>query len=206
MFSVSASAQSELKALYDNDSMKIGITIPLSVNKVFTSASASISSVEIVETDLKDVCRVSKDPFIRDIVLLKCDEPASVSILVQVIDGANLFRIEHGPIEILELRAGFREPVVTPTPTPVQVDPEVAEGRALLIAGATLKNNPNQSQSCLNCHGSPTSTGDLRKKSSAQLSAAFSKSAMSNLAPLSAEQLRKLSKYLMTVNSAGEWP
>lgn len=198
------SRASEMTALYDGDAMVLGMTIPLSVTRLKNQPGARLLSLQFEDPATAENCRIAQSPHQNHIVLLRCQEPTTLAIQMEILAGGSLFKISHGPIQIRELRPGFREPE-SENPNP-PIDPEVEEGRILFLTGTSPKVGGTP-QSCRECHTTPTSFGkDLRGASASTLIGAFdSVQSMKHLNRLTQTQAEKVSKYLKTIRQTGEW-
>jgi|GEM_PF-4127963 len=185
--------------IFDSQAFRIGLTLPFRIQSVRDNPLASINKVGIVSSDGSMNCVALPDPKIRENLLLKCDEPTEISLKIEIAEPGKNLTINYGPIQIKELKPGFREPKPI-EPSAPNLDPEINQGRLLFFAGTG-------EQSCTSCHRTPTSKGNLMGSSQSQILDAFvEKDQMRSLTRLSPEQARKVSKYLQSVTDSEVWP
>lgn len=171
-----AGAQSlSVTPLYDSSSQQPNALIPFRVQGAAMNAGA-IQATRVSLLGASDAdCRAMKDPFARDIVLLKCTQEARVTLHVSVSNGSGLLTLDYGPVTV-KMPAPNLQPV-----NPNPVDPAILAGRQLF------------NTYCIACH----QPSEKANRNAAQLKAATTRPEMSFLAPLlNADAYNKLTAYL----------
>lgn len=192
-----ASAQ-EVIPIFDDASFRIGLTIPFAVKAVKDDATARIHRLTVVDSAGAGKCVAMQDPKIAANFLLKCENVATIRLKILVARGDQASEISYGPIQIKELKAGYREP----TPSEENpVDPEIALGRAILYSKAGAGG-----VTCVGCHANPGKYSRIMTATLASLKMISSVPAMSGVPNLSETEAKRVLKYLGTVKDMGEWP
>lgn len=124
-FSIVAEAQMvSVKPMYDANSRVPMALIPFRVQGD-AILSGKIDGIKVTRSNQSADCRAMKDPYLKDVFLLKCTQVTDVMMKVTVVSGSTRYVLNYGPIAVKLPAAGLT--VVEPGPT----DPNILAGRQL---------------------------------------------------------------------------
>lgn len=171
LLTISARAQ-QVVPLFRNDSLKTFVTMPFMLQDA-TFAPLGIFGMEIVQG--KNACAGMIDPHIASNFLLKCTEPATVTVDVYFRQNGQMSKIVYGPLSVLKISdSGVIQPEE-------DEDDPYAAGRTLFQS------------TCMSCHQSPH---DKPNKSFTQIKSAIANIGQMKSIRLTDDQIRAVSAYL----------
>lgn len=191
----------DVVSIFDDQSFRVGLTLPFTVAAVKNDSSARIHRVTVVDPAGTGKCLAMPDPKIAANFVLKCEEVANVSLKILIAQGERATEYSYGPIQIKELKAGYREPSAGGGSV---VDPDIAAGRQILFS--KTQSASAGGRACVGCHAKPSTYPRIMLATAQTLQTLSGNPSMPGVPSLSAAEAAKVVKYLSSIVDSGEWP
>ncbi len=191
----------DVLSVFDDSSFRVGLTLPFVVQSVKDSSTGQIHRITVQDSFGTGNCLAKPDPKIPANFVLKCENVATIQLKILIGLSGELSEITYGPIQIKELKAGYREPS---SGGGSATDPDIAAGRAVLFSKAQTA--ATGGRTCVGCHTSPGKYPIIMSATSGVLQRISENPSMSGVPNLTPTEADRVSKYLRTISDPGAWP